>query len=74
MNLNENPRIENLDITDCATLYNFISSIVDGIFSEEQVGDWTTKKVPKLENIEETQLFGGVDMTRGKVTMGAAGI
>lgn len=74
MNLNENPRLENIDVTDDKDFCRFINSIVDNIFKEEEAGDWRTKVVPKLSGIEDMPLFGNIEMARGTVTMGSAGI
>lgn len=51
MNLNENPRLESIEVTDEPGLGSFLLQIVDEIFEEEAVGDFSTKSRPVLAGI-----------------------
>lgn len=48
MNLNENPRLESIELSDDPELSAFLLRVVDAIFAEEAVGDFTTKRRPEL--------------------------
>lgn len=74
MNLNENPRLENIDIVDDVEFCDFMNSVVDGIFAEESEGIYGDKGVPALDNIADMFLATPVAMDRGTVTMGVAKI
>ena len=71
MNLNENPRLESIEVSDDPALAGFLLRIVDEIFAEEQVGDFTTKTTPQLPGIEGIAPQGSVRMDRGTVRVGA---
>lgn len=60
MNLNENPRLENIEISENKLFANFLQEIVDSVFSEVE------KSVNKsnlldLKNIEEESVYKLVD-------------
>jgi len=55
MNLNENPRLEHIEISDDPALCGFLNSVVDAIFTEERPGDWKTKSTPTLTAIPGVQ-------------------
>lgn len=48
MNLNENPRLESIEVSDDPELAAFLIGVVDAIFTEEAVGDYRTKGRPEL--------------------------
>lgn len=48
MNLNENPRLESIEVSDDRVLADFLWTVVDEIFSEEVAGDFRTKSRPSL--------------------------
>ena len=50
MNLNENPRLENIEVTDDPEFAAFMLRVVDEIFQEE-TPDFVTKKPPVLAGI-----------------------
>lgn len=54
MNLNSNPRLENLEISDDPALFDFLLSIADGIFTEQPVGLFNAD-LPKLASLPEVQ-------------------
>ena len=59
MNLNTNPRLENMEISDNKMFANFFKEITDNIFAE--IPEKKAKSdLPKLENIEESNLFNMV--------------
>jgi len=45
MNLNENKRMENFEISDCEILYNYLNNIMQDIMS---MGSWDSKNFEKL--------------------------
>lgn len=61
MNLNENPRLENLEISDHAALSEFMWAVVDEIFRDEEPGLFADK-LPALELIPEMPLQGRIGM------------
>lgn len=71
MNLNENPRLESIEVGDDPALAGFLLRVVDEIFAEEAVGDFTTKSRPELPGIEGIAPITGVAMSR-QVRMGSA--
>lgn len=66
MNLNQNPRMENFELSDCATLSGFLTSIVDDIFTNHAPGDWDSTTT-NLTNIDNSKRNGGVNDV-GKIT------
>lgn len=56
MNLNGNPRLENIEISDNAEFADFFQKIVDGVFSEVKPGE-KKEDVPELPGIQETINF-----------------
>ena len=71
MNLNENPRLENIEVTDDADFAAFLLRVVDEIFAEEKVGDFRTKSRPELPGMESILPAERVEMGRG-VSTGAS--
>lgn len=65
MNLNENPRLESIEVTDEPTLAAFLLDIVDEIFREEKPGDYRTKSRPELAGIASIMPQGALEV--GKV-------
>jgi hypothetical protein len=65
MNLNENPRMEYIEVSDNKELCDFFLQIVDQIFEEEAIGDFSTKVVPVLRGMVDTKEIGMV--TVGKL-------
>ena len=65
MNLNENPRLESIEVTDEPTLAAFLLGIVDEIFREEKPGDYRTKPRPELAGIASIMPQGALEV--GKV-------
>lgn len=59
MNLNENPRIETLEISDDPTLCGFLRSVVDAVFQEVAPGDLGAT-LTALEALREEKARGGV--------------
>lgn len=68
MNLNENPRLENIEVSDDPVLAGFLLRVVDEIFAEERVGDFSTKSRPVLAGIEAVLPIERVEMGRGVST------
>jgi len=64
MNLNENPRLESIEISDDPSLAGFLLRVVDEIFAEEAAGDFTTKSRPELGGIEGILPKASVEMGR----------
>ena len=56
MNLNENPRLENLEISDHKGFADFFQAIVDDIFKEFPPGKQVSD-MPQLKSIPETDIF-----------------
>lgn len=67
MNLNQNPRCENLEVSDDPALCGFLRSIVDEVFDECHEGDFGGG-VPELRRIPEVGRSGGVAM--GEIAKG----
>lgn len=65
MNLNENPRLESIEVSDDPALAGFLLCVVDEIFAEEAVGDFTTKSRPELPGMEAILPMSYVQMSRG---------
>lgn len=70
MNLNENPRLEHIEVADDPRLAGFLLAIVDEVFAEENVGDFSTKRRPALAGIESVTPTQTVAMGAG-VRVGA---
>jgi len=70
MNLNENPRLENLEISDDRNICNFLCDLVDEIFSEHKKGDFSAPipSLAMLENVPVTGLLKYGKATAGKIT------
>lgn len=60
MNLNENPRLENIEISENKSFYYFFEKIVKDIF-EEVKPNQQKNKPPDLNSIEQCELFKLVD-------------
>lgn len=54
MNLNENPRLENIEVSENKDFAEFFESIVDGVFSEVEPGE-NKSDLPGLDNIVNNQ-------------------
>ena len=63
MNLNENPRLENIEISDDEALATFLLSAVDDIFGEQENGVFSGE-LPSLESVENVNRAGAVAMGR----------
>lgn len=57
MNLNNNPRLENLEISNDPALSGFLTEIVDGIFGEHTAGDFQAD-LPGLDDMENVHVPG----------------
>lgn len=53
MNLNGNPRLENMEISDNVDFANFFENIVDNVFEEVEPGKGMIKNL-KLDKVEDT--------------------
>lgn len=71
MNLNENPRLENLEISDDRRLAGFLTAVVDDIFADHSAGDFEFEEAPALATIENVELTGRV--TAGRATANRIG-
>lgn len=56
MNLNENPRLENLEVSDNAGFADFFDAITDDIFAEVPPGE-DRSELPKLTSVQDGNLF-----------------
>ena len=56
MNLNENPRLENIEVSESLEFAEFFTSIVDDIFSEVQPGEKKSKML-ELASLQNTFQF-----------------
>ena len=74
MNLNENPRLENIEITDDMEFCAFFNQVVDEIFIEEAPKDWSTKKHPQLPGMEGIEPVQLIAMNRVQLKIGGAKI
>lgn len=70
MNLNENPRLESIEVSDDPALAGFLLRVTDEIFAEEAVGDFRTKSHPELPGIPGVTPVESVAMGRS-VRVGA---
>ena len=66
MNLNPNPRLENIEISDDPALCGFLTTVVDEIYGEQAAGTWE-QSLPQLSALPNTARVGGVEV--GKVTL-----
>ena len=57
MNLNENPRLENLEISDDRTICDFLCNLVDEIFLEHAKGDFSSP-IPALATLDNVSVPG----------------
>jgi hypothetical protein len=57
MNLNENPRLENLEVSDDPRLCAFLVTLVDDVFREHAEGEFTSG-IPVLESLEAVRIPG----------------
>ena len=65
MNLNENPRLESIEVSDDPVLANFLLRVTDELFAEEKAGDFRTKSRPMLAGVEGILPVASVEMGRG---------
>ena len=65
MNLNENPRLENIEVSDDPALAGFLVGVMDELFAEVAPGDWSAR-LTGLSGI------AGVDVRQG-ITCGGIG-
>jgi len=63
MNLNQNPRAENFELSDDPQLCEFLKQIVDDVFLEHPPGDFTCG-APRLDNVEQSKRRGEVETGR----------
>lgn len=59
MNLNENPRLENIEVSDDPALCAFMTRVVDDVFAEHDEGEFGGK-IPDLHSIPDTGTDRGV--------------
>ena len=69
MNLNENPRMETLEISDDPGLCGFLRSVVDAVFEEVAPGDLGAT-LTSLERLKEEAAAGGVTAAEIGRTLG----
>jgi len=65
MNLNENPRLENLEVSDDSGLCGFLTGVVDAIFDEAAEGDFRAQ-------LTALEAVAGVPV-RGQISAGEIG-
>jgi hypothetical protein len=70
MNLNENPRLESIEVSDDPALAGFLLSIVNELWTEEAPGDYRTKSRPQLPGIEGVIPSRMVSMSREAIRVG----
>jgi len=68
MNLNENPRLEAIEVSDDPSLAGFLLEVVDEIWREEAPGDFRTKSRPVLAGMASVTPQASVSMSRGVST------
>lgn len=68
MNLNENKRLENLDVVDDRELSDWHWSLVEGVFRDRAVDAWVDHDDLDLSGVAATEPEGQVDM--GRVSFG----
>lgn len=71
MNLNENPRLESIEVSDDPSLAAFLLQVVDEIFADEVAGDFRTKGRPALAGMDAVMPQARVEMGHG-VSTGAS--
>lgn len=59
MNLNENPRLENIEVSDDSGLCGFLTGVVDSIFVEAPEGDFRAR-MTALEGVAAVKPEGGL--------------
>ena len=59
MNLNENPRLENIEVSENKAFAEFFCQLADDIFKEVKPGE-SKSDLPELANIKEQSLFNQV--------------
>ena len=65
MNLNENPRLESIEVSDDPDLAGFLLRVTDEIFAGESAGDFRTKSRPELAGMPGIEPAASVAMGRG---------
>jgi len=60
MNLNENPRLENIEITDDPAFADFFQLVVDDIFEEVVPGEKRSRAL-EIKSIQETFMFKEIE-------------
>lgn len=65
MNLNENPRLESIEVSDDPDLAGFLLALTDELFAEEKAGDFRTKSRPELVGMPGIEPAASVAMGRG---------
>lgn len=70
MNLNENPRLESIEVSDDPALAGFLLSVVDDLFAEELAGNFRTKSRPELPSIPGVEPVRSVAASRVPVRVG----
>ena len=61
MNLNENPRLENIEVSDDKALCGFLTGVVDSIFVEAAEGDFRAP-MTSLESVPGVQQSSGTSV------------
>lgn len=56
MNLNENPRLENIEVSEDRGLAEFFQGVVDGVWSEVAAGE-VRSALPALDGMAEASMF-----------------
>lgn len=77
MNLNENKRLENLDVCDDEDFYRFHLDMVDGLFADSDGSDWVDHDDLDLTGIAATPPPGMVEMgsaSAGRAQRGVASV
>jgi hypothetical protein len=70
MNMNENPRLENIEISDHAGMAGFFKAIVDDIFSSVDVGEIDFDKVQDQVDLDSVDDFCDAVTVRGDMIPG----
>lgn len=60
MNLNHNPRLENLEISEGPEFFDFMQQVTEDLFNEIDEGDLTHSPMPLLDNIDNVPLPGRI--------------
>lgn len=61
MNLNENPRLENIEISEGTEFADFFTDVVDTVFREVAPGDYGAEKPPALDGVSESFPFKEIE-------------